>query len=89
MEKFLIAVERGAKAIVEDPEAGWETFIRYHPKLDSELNKLSWDAAVPLYSTGPAAVDEASFARFATFLVANKLVARMPALNTYIYNLQP
>lgn len=89
MEKLLIAVERGVKAIVEDPEAGWETFIRYDPKLDSELNKLSWDATVPLYPTEPAALDEASFARFATFLVANKLVARMPALNTYIYNLQP
>ena len=89
VEKFLTAVERGVNAIVEDPEAGWETFVQYDSKLDTELNKLSWDATVPLYSTEPAVVDETSFARFATFLVANKLVARMPALNTYIYSLQP
>ncbi|MCY6383375.1 ABC transporter substrate-binding protein [Hoeflea prorocentri] len=89
VDKFLVAVERGVKAIVDDPDAGWETFIKYDPKLDTELNRLSWEATVPLYSTRPATVDEAAFARFATFLVANQLVARMPALNTYIYGLQP
>ncbi|WP_169054153.1 ABC transporter substrate-binding protein [Nitratireductor sp. XY-223] len=89
VEMFLAGVERGVKAIVDDPEAGWETFIKYDPKLDNELNRLSWDATVPLFSTDPGAVDQQAFARFATFLVANKLVSAIPALNRYIYDLEP
>ncbi|WP_419908151.1 ABC transporter substrate-binding protein [Hoeflea sp.] len=89
VEKFLVAVERSVTSIIEDPEAGWETFIKYDPKLDNELNKLSWEATVPLYATDPAEVSRQSFARFATFLVANKLVSAMPAVQNYIYELEP
>ena len=89
IEKFLSAVARGVKDIVDDPKAGWETFIAYDAKLDNELNKLAWEATVPLLATEPATVNRQAFARFATFLVANKLVSAMPALQNYIYDLEP
>ena len=89
IEKFLSSVARGVKDIVDDPKAGWETFIAYDAKLDNELNKLAWEATVPLLATEPATVNRQAFARFATFLVANKLVSAMPALQNYIYDLEP
>lgn len=89
IEKFLSAVARGVKDIVDDPKAGWETFIAYDAKLDNELNKLAWEATVPLLATEPATVNRQAFARFATFLVANQLVSAMPALQNYIYDLEP
>ncbi|MCP4315786.1 MAG: ABC transporter substrate-binding protein [Hyphomicrobiales bacterium] len=86
VDKFLVAVERGAKALVEDPDAAWELFIKYDPKLDNELNRKSWDATVPLFSTNPAKLDKEKFAEFATFLVANDLVAAIPAPEDYLYS---
>ncbi|MDA4845542.1 ABC transporter substrate-binding protein [Hoeflea poritis] len=89
VENFLTAVARGVKDIVDDPDAGWESFIAYDAKLDNELNKMAWKATVPLLAKEPARVNRQAFARFATFLVANKLVSAMPALQNYIYELEP
>ena len=89
IEKFLSAVARGVKDITDDPKAGWESFIAYDAKLDNELNELAWEATVPLLATEPATVNRQTFARFATFLVANKLVSAMPTLQNYIYELEP
>lgn len=85
VNRFLSAVERGAKALVEDPDAAWKLFVKYDPKLDNELNRKSWDATVPLFSTTPAVLNKERYAEFATFLLANDLVAAMPAPEDYLY----
>ncbi|MEX3011716.1 ABC transporter substrate-binding protein [Hoeflea sp. TYP-13] len=86
VEKFLVAVERGVKALVEDPDASWELFVKYDSKLDNELNRKSWDATVPLFTTQPALLDKEQYARFATFLVANDMVGSIPAVQDYLYS---
>ena len=86
VDKFLVAVTRGAKALVEDPDAAWELFIKYDPKLDNELNRKSWEATVPLFSTTPATLNKERYAEFATFLVANDMVGAIPAPEDYLYS---
>ena len=86
VDRFLAAVTRGANALVDDPDAAWELFIKYDPKLDNELNRKSWDATVPLFSTTPATLNKERYAEFATFLLANDLVAAMPAPEDYLYH---
>ncbi|MEM6464471.1 MAG: ABC transporter substrate-binding protein [Pseudomonadota bacterium] len=89
IDGFRTAVARGVEALVGDTDQAWELFVKYDPKLDTELNRKSWDATVPLFSTAPGDLDSRRYAAFATFLLANDLIAAMPAPDTYLYNLQP
>ena len=81
--KFLVAVERGARAIADDPEATWLDFIKYDAKLDNTLNYKSWHATVPFFALRPGLVDGARYEEFARFLAEHQLISDVPAANAY------
>ncbi|MEP3280291.1 MAG: ABC transporter substrate-binding protein [Stappiaceae bacterium] len=84
IEKFLTAVEHGVRTLTEDPIGAWELFIKYDPKLNTDLNKRSWQATAPLFALRPGLVDEARYERFADFLIENKIVDSLPAPTAYL-----
>ncbi|MEM7121650.1 MAG: ABC transporter substrate-binding protein [Pseudomonadota bacterium] len=81
--KFLTAVERGARAIADDPEAAWLDFIKYDGKLDNTLNYKSWHATAPFFALRPGLVDRARFESFASFLSDHKLISSLPSADAY------
>ncbi len=85
VDRFLTAVERGARAIAEDPDAGWELFVKYDPKLDNELNKRAWEATVPLFALRPATLDPVRYRRFADFLTEHDLIDRELPNEDYLF----
>ena len=82
--KFLIAVERGARAIADDPAASWKAFVKFDGKLDNELNKRAWQATVPFFALRPGLLDRARYERFADFLVKHDLIGRAPNSDDYL-----
>ncbi len=86
IRKFLTAVERGVRSIAEDPEATWELFIGYDPKLNTDLNKRSWNATVPLFALRPGLIDMKRYERFAGFLAEHKMIDRVLEPEDYLYS---
>lgn len=84
VEKFLSAVERAVRALVDDPDQGWQLFVKYDPKLDSELNRRAWAATVPFFALRPGTVDRGRYRRFADFLVANDVITQARNLEDYL-----
>lgn len=82
--RFLSAVERGVRALVENPDESWQVFVKYAPKLDNELNRRAWTATVPFFALRPGTVDRSRYQRFADFLVENDVIAQAPDLNDYL-----
>lgn len=81
--KFLSAVERGARAVADDPEAAWLDFIKYDDKLDNTLNYRSWHATAPFFALRPGVVDHARFESFAKFLSEHDLIDAVPSPDAY------
>ncbi|MCP4383286.1 MAG: ABC transporter substrate-binding protein [Hyphomicrobiales bacterium] len=86
---FLAAVERGARAIADDPEAGWMAFVSYDDKLDTELNKRAWAASVRFFALRPGLADRTRYDRMAAFLVEHGLIARAPPADDYLFGQSP
>jgi putative hydroxymethylpyrimidine transport system substrate-binding protein len=78
--RFLLATERAAADILNDPQAAAETFFATSAELRNELNIRAWDDTWPRFASRPAAVDEGRYARFEAFLVAQGAVdSALPA----------
>ncbi|MEL6207440.1 MAG: ABC transporter substrate-binding protein [Pseudomonadota bacterium] len=72
--RFLGAVERGAQAIVNDPEGMWEVFSGTAPELRDELNRGAWELTWARFALTPAALDAGRYARFEAFMAETGLV---------------
>ena len=84
VQRFLTAVERGARAIADDPERGWQLFIRYDAKLDNTLNRKALQAMVPFFALRPATLDAARYDRFVDFLKTNGLIENKVPATDYL-----
>ncbi len=85
VRRFLAVVERGARSIADDPERGWQLFIRYDAKLDNTLNRKAWEATVPFFALRPATLDPARYERLADFLEANGLIEKKVPTSDYLF----
>ncbi len=80
---FIRALAEGVAAVQHDPDGMWRLFVAAHPELDSAFNRASWTATVPLLERDPGRLDAARYERFASFCVAQKLVATPQKLGDY------
>ena len=80
---FLDALERGVQYLVNHPEESWRLFVGANPALDDELNRLAWRDTLPRFALRPAALDGHRYDRFARFLHAQGLIARVPPVADY------
>ena len=80
---FLEALERGVLYLVNHPEESWRLFIGANPALDDELNRRAWRDTLPRFALRPAALDGHRYDRFARFLHAQGLIARVPPVADY------
>lgn len=87
LRAFLTAVERGALYCTNNPDAAWKLFIKNNRTLDDALNRRAWAATVPRFAHAPGAVDRARERRFAEYLHANGIIARVPPLESFIAEL--
>lgn len=72
--RFLLATERAATDILNDPQAMAEVFFATDAELRNELNTRAWGDTWPRFATRPAAVDHGRYTRFEAFLVAQGAV---------------
>ncbi|MDX2482718.1 MAG: ABC transporter substrate-binding protein [Pseudodonghicola sp.] len=80
ISRFLLATERAAAYIVNDPEAAGKAFFATSAELRNELNIRAWADTWPRFASRPAAVDQGRYARFEAFLLAQGAVeAAIPA----------
>ncbi len=80
---FLDALERGVQYLVNHPEESWRLFIGANPALDDEINRRAWRDTLPRFALRPAALDGHRYDRFARFLHAQGLIARVPPVADY------
>jgi putative hydroxymethylpyrimidine transport system substrate-binding protein len=66
--RFLLATERAALHIVNQPEAAWVTFRDTDATLDTALNARAWADTWPRFAMRPAALDLGRYTRFEAFL---------------------
>ncbi|MFU8882269.1 MAG: ABC transporter substrate-binding protein [Rhodobacterales bacterium] len=66
--RFLLATERAALFIVNQPDQAWAMFRDTDAALDTDLNRLAWADTWPRFATRPAAVDAGRYDRFEAFL---------------------
>lgn len=84
VRRFLDAVERAARSIADNPDRGWQLFIRYNADLDNTLNRRAWQATVPFFAMRPATLDPARYERLADFLKTNELIEKTVPTSSYL-----
>ena len=77
------ALERGVQYLVNHPAESWALFIEAYPELDDDLNRLAWRDTLPRFALRPAALDRGRYARFASFLADQGLIAEALPADAY------
>lgn len=77
------ALERGIQYLVNHPAESWALFIEAYPELDDDLNRLAWRDTLPRFALRPAALDRGRYARFASFLADQGLIAEALPADAY------
>lgn len=77
------ALERGVQYLVNHPAESWALFIEAYPELDDDLNRLAWRDTLPRFALRPAALDRGRYARFASFLAEQGLIAEALPADAY------
>ena len=89
LKKFVSAIEAATVFIVNHPDEAWEIFRDSDKKkLDNELNKRAWNDTLRRFSLRPAALDKARYNKFAAFMLEQKLIDKVPALDDYAFGLE-
>ncbi len=83
LPRFLAAVEEATIFLTNHPEAALEMFVKAHPDLDDELNKLAFADTLPRFAKRPGALDAGRYNRFAEFLKGEGLIDEVPAVESY------
>jgi putative hydroxymethylpyrimidine transport system substrate-binding protein len=85
--KFLDALEQGMQYLVNHPNESWGLFIGAHKNLNDELNKRAWRDTLPRFALRPAAIDTKRYARFAEFLLKQRLIKNIRPVSEYAIEL--
>lgn len=85
--RFLIALEQATLYILNHPDDAWQAFIARHKDLNDELNRRAWRDTLPRLARRPAALDEASYRRFAQFLAKQGVITVALPVSNYAVQL--
>lgn len=85
--KFMDALEQGMQYLVNHPNESWGLFIGAHKNLNDELNKRAWRDTLPRFALRPAAIDTKRYARFAEFLLKQRLIKNIRPVSEYAIEL--
>jgi len=88
IKKVIGAIERGVQFMINHPEAAWQSFVRYRPDLDDELNRRAWRDTLPRFALRPAALDRGRYDRFARFLLDQGVIAKALPAEDYAVELR-
>lgn len=88
LRAFVDALEEGVQFLVNHPEESWKLFISHgRESLDDELNRRAWKDTLPRFALRPGALDTKRYARFADFLLREKVVTKVPAMAAWAVEL--
>lgn len=88
MRKFVDALEEGVQYLINHPEESWKLFVSHDRKnLDDALNRRAWKDTLPRFALRPGALDKNRYNRFAKFLQQEKIVTKVPPLDTWAIEL--
>ncbi|MDQ5909717.1 MAG: putative hydroxymethylpyrimidine transport system substrate-binding protein [Pseudomonadota bacterium] len=85
--RFLTALEQATLYILNHPDEAWKAFIARHKDLNDELNRRAWRDTLPHLARRPAALDEASYRRFAQFLAKQGVITVALPVSNYAVQL--
>ena len=84
MRQFVDALEEGVQYLINHPEESWKIFVSHgRENLDDELNRRAWSDTLPRFALRPGALDKRRYLRFARFLEQEKIVTKVPPLETW------
>jgi putative hydroxymethylpyrimidine transport system substrate-binding protein len=88
MRKFVDAVEEGVQYLINHPDESWKLFVSHgRENLNDELNRRAWKDTLPRFALRPGALDKNRYNRFARFLQKEKIVTKVPPLETWAIEL--
>ncbi|WP_319585883.1 ABC transporter substrate-binding protein [uncultured Desulfobulbus sp.] len=88
MRKFVDALEEGVQYLINHPDESWKLFVSHgRENLDDELNRRAWKDTLPRFALRPGALDKNRYNRFAKFLQKEKIVTKVPPLDTWAVEL--
>lgn len=88
MRKFVDALEKGVQSLINHPEESWKLFVSHgRENFDDELKRRAWKDALPRFALRPGALDKNRYNRFARFLQQEKIVTKVPPLDTWAVEL--
>ncbi len=88
MRKFVDAVEEGVQYLINHPDESWKLFVSHgRENLNDELNRRAWKDTLPRFALRPGALDKNRYNRFARFLQNEKIVTKVPPLETWAIEL--
>ncbi len=88
LRKFVDAVEEGVQYLINHPDESWRLFVSHgRENLDDELNRRAWKDTLPRFALRPGALDKNRYNRFAAFLQKEKIVTKVPPLDTWAVEL--
>lgn len=84
MRRFIDALEEGVQYLINHPEESWKLFVSHgRENLNDELNRRAWNDTLPRFALRPGALDKHRYLRFARFLEQEKIVTKVPPLDTW------
>jgi putative hydroxymethylpyrimidine transport system substrate-binding protein len=88
LRKFVDALEEGVQYLINHPDESWKLFVSHgRENLDDELNRRAWKDTLPRFALRPGALDKNRYNRFARFLQQEKIVTKVPPLDTWAVEL--
>ncbi len=88
LRKFVDALEEGVQYLINHPDESWKLFVSHgRENLDDELNRRAWKDTLPRFALRPGALDQNRYRRFARFLQEEKIVTKVPPLDTWAVEL--
>ena len=84
MRRFTDALEEGVQYLINHPEESWKLFVSHgRENLNDELNRRAWNDTLPRFALRPGSLDKHRYLRFARFLEQEKIVTKVPPLDTW------
>lgn len=84
MRQFVDALEEGVQYLINHPQESWKLFCSHgRENLDDELNRRAWADTLPRFALRPGALDKRRYLRFARFLEQEKIVTKVPPLDSW------
>lgn len=85
--KFLTALDKATRYLLNNPEKSWQIFAKNHPALNNELNHQIWQATLPYIASHPINFNKNAYKKFMLFLQQKKIIPNALANEDYVLKL--